>query len=459
MTDRRELDRSRPPVAGEARLFSFPRISRQRIRGGLELVLAPLDHLSMVSLELVSPAGAERDPAGAAGLAYLTGELLDEGTQTASAVDIALAADRLGRSLSTGAGWHTGYLAQQVLSRHLDSALELMAGVMTSASFPDSELERLRREQEVDLLQRQDRPSLLANDRLQRELYGDSPYGSPIAGTAASVRSLRRDQVQNFYRRHYRPAHTALLAAGDFDPDRLAALADKVLGGPEEPPVAAPPEIVPRPREGRTVHLIDRPGASQTELRMGHASLSRNDPDFVPFSVLNVLLGGKFTSRINLNLRERRGFTYGASSRLTPRRGPAPFVVSTAVATESAGAAVREVLHEMERIQQEEVTEDELEDARSYLMGVFPYTLQTLEGIVQRLENLVLYDLPDDYYDGYPDLVRAVDRATVLKMARRHLQPDRLAVVAAGPTEILRPQLEQLGAEVQAASYASEAAP
>jgi len=398
----------------------------------------------MVAMELLAPAGAERDPAGAEGLGQLTGELLDEGTRRSTAEEIARTTDRLGESLTTGAGWHVGYASIQVLAQHLDPALELLAEVMTEASFPFEEVERLRREQEAELLQRRDRPGLLALDRLSQVLYSGGRYASPIPGTEASVRDLRREQIVEHYRLLYRPGNLALLAVGDFDPTRLLATAEALLGRgePSTPPPA--PGIQPPAHNEVTVHLVDRPGAAQTELRMGHASLSRLDPDFVPFLVLNVLLGGKFTSRINLNLRERHGYTYGASSRLSIRRGPAPFVISSAVATESTGAAVLEVLREMERLQQEPVDPRELEDGRDYLTGVFPYTLQTLDGVMQRLESMILYDLPDDYYDRYRELLGAVERDTILEVARRHLQPSRMAVVAAGPVDRLRPQFDEL---------------
>lgn len=438
------LDRSRPPQPAEPRSFDFPQIERHRLPGGSEVLLAVQAELPMVALELLAPAGAERDPSGAKGLAYLTGELLDEGTRSSTAEEIAWKADRLGSSLATGAGWHMGYARLQTLTPQLGRSLELMAEVMTTASFPASEVERLRREQETELIKRRDRPGLQAADRLHRELYGETPYGSPLQGEPESLRHLDREDILDFYGHHYRPAATTLLAVGDLDAETLLPLASKLLNGGDPETVPPPAAIEARPRDNVTFHVVDRPGASQTELRIGHAGLSRLDPDFVPFSVLNMTLGGKFTSRINLNLRERHGYTYGASSRQAVRRGPAPFTISTAVATEATGAAVGEVLLEMERLRQEPMSPQELEDSRDYLIGVFPYTLQTLGGVMRRMENLVIFDLPADFYRRYPDLLREVDRESLLEIARRHLHPDRVAVVAAGPAEVVRPQLEKL---------------
>ncbi|HEX5758503.1 MAG TPA: insulinase family protein, partial [Thermoanaerobaculia bacterium] len=213
-------------------------------------------------------------------------------------------------------------------------------------------------------------------------------------------------------------------------------------GGAAPPP---PPEVRPAPLAGITVHVVDRPAAAPTELRLGHAGLPRRHPDYSPLVVLNTLLGGQFTSRINLNLRERHGYTYGAHSRFVGRQGPGPFLVSAAVATEVAGAAAREVLGELARIQEEPVPAAELEETRDYLIGVFPYTVQTIGDLAKRLEVLATYGLPDDYFESYLDRVRQVTAEEVQTLARRHLDPRRIAVVAVGPAERLEGQLSALG--------------
>lgn len=438
-------DRSAPPPAGEPRPFSFPGFERRRLEGGPEVILAPWGETPLVCLEILTPAGAEHEEVGRRGLAHLVGEMLDEATTSSSAEELARRADRLGSSLSTGAGWHAGYLNLQVLNRHVAPALELMAEVLTSATFPAEDLERLRREQLADLLQRRDRPSLRAQDRLHRVLYGDSSYGSPLQGTREDVSSLTREDLLGYYRDHYHPAGATLMVLGNFEAEPLLESARGLLGGSGDFTPPEPKEVEPLPRHGITVHVLDRPGAAQTELRVGHAGISRLHPDFVPFSVANAALGGKFTSRINLNLRERHGFTYGANSRLQVRRGPAPFMVAAAVATESTGAATREVLHELRRLRQEPLSQEELEDTKSYMSGVFPYTLRTLEGVVQRLENITVFGLPDDHYDHYLEELLAVSRDDALEAAREHIHPEEVAVVAAGPAEELRPQLEELG--------------
>ena len=284
-----------------------------------------------------------------------------------------------------------------------------------------------------------------ASNELARALYGDGPYGSPLIGTEATTGAITRDDVEAFYQRHILPAGSALLAIGDIEPESFAASAEELLGGwISTGPRGASPEIRPERRKRVSVTIVDRPEAAQTELRLGHPGVARNHPDYPVLQVMNSLLGGKFTSRINLNLRERHGFTYGANSRFTARRGPGPFVVSTAVANDVTGRAVREILSELRRIRDERVGDDELAETRSYIEGVFPYTLQGLDGLASRIHSLKLHDLPDDYYDHYLCQIRETTPQDVQEVAQRHLHPELIAIVAAGPAEDLRSQLESL---------------
>ncbi len=235
---------------------------------------------------------------------------------------------------------------------------------------------------------------------------------------------------------------------GDFDPEDLLREAEAAFAeDPAETPGAIPrqPEIRPVLPPGISVHLVDRPGAAQTELRVGHVGVSRTHPDYIPLIVLNTLLGGKFTSRINLNLRERHGYTYGATSRFVARMGPGPFLVNAAVATESAGASAREVLHELRAIREGLVEPEELSETQSYMQGVFPYTVQTIGDLAKRLETLTLFGFPDDYYMRYLDRIAAVTREEILEMAQRHIDPARAVVVAVGPADVLEPQFEGVG--------------
>lgn len=442
----RPVDRAVPPPPGEIRPFRFPPFERTTLGNGLSVLAARLPGVPLVSLELILPAGGQYDPAALRGLSTLTQSVIDEGTARRTALEIAASVERLGGYVTAGADWDVGYLATGLLARHRTAGLELLAEIVTTPTFPEAELERLRRQRLAEILRRTQDPAALADDRAAQEIYRGTVYAGSLLGTEETVTAITRDSMVDFYRRHCTLAGSSLIAVGDFDPAELLAEVVALFGRSDEgriPP--APPEIVPSPLPGIGVHVVDRAGAAQTELRLGHAGVPRTHPDYIPLGVMNTLLGGKFTSRINLNLRERHGFTYGATSRFTARMGPGPFLVGSAVATESAGAAAREVLAELSRIRRELVEPEELSETRSYMAGVFPYTVQTIGDLVKRMETLAVYGLPDDYFDTYVEEISRVTREEILEVAQRHLDPERMAVVAVGPADVLEPQLAELG--------------
>jgi zinc protease len=443
---RPRVDRSAPPPPREIRLYRFPPFLRTRLPNGLTVFAARMPGLPLVSLEMTAPAGAQYDPPGQAGIATLTSSVMDEGTTRRSSQEIAATAERLGGYFTTGADWDVGYLATGLLSNHRREGLELLAEVLTTPTFPGEEVERLRRQRVAEILRRRQDPSALADDRFQLEVFRGTVYAEPLYGTEESLPGLDRDALLGFYRDHYGFAGSALLAVGDFDPEELLRETEAAFGTASTPgPVPARPEIRPTPPREVSVHLVDRPGAAQTELRLGHLGVPRTDPDYAELLVLNTLLGGKFTSRINLNLRERHGYTYGATSRFSTRQGPGPFTVAAAVETAAAGAAAREVLHELRRIRESLVEPEELAETVGYIVGVFPYSLQTVGDVSRRLENLAVFDLPDDYYTRYLERIAAITREEIQDVARRHLDPERIVVVAVGPAEVLEPQFEGVG--------------
>lgn len=438
------LDRSVPPPAGRSRPFHFPPFLRHRLANGLEVLAGRVAGVPLVSLELVTPAGGQQDPPGKEGLAALTAGVIDEGTRRRNALEIAAHVEQLGGYFVAGVDWDEGYLATGLLSPHLHSGLELLAEVATEPTFPEAEIERLRKQRLTELMRRSHDPSLLAEDRLAAVVYRGTVYDHPLSGLPQVVEALDRDDLVGFYRSYYTLAGSKLIAVGDLDPEALVRDAEALFSAlPAGPPARS--EIRPAPLSGVEIHVVDRPGSAQTELRIGHAGVPRSEPDYIPLIVLNTLLGGKFTSRINLNLRERHGYTYGASSRFTPRLGPGPFIVDAAVATESTGAAAAETLKELWRIREDLVEPHELEETLSYVSGVFPYTFQTASDLAKRLETLAVYGLPDDYFERYLERLPTITREEILAVARRHIHPDRIAVVAVGSAEALVPQLEPLG--------------
>ncbi len=439
------LDRSSPPSPGPVRPFAFLPFERHQLDDGLVLFAAPKRDVPLTSFELLGPMGASLDPPGRSGLAALTAAMLDEGTTSKTSREIAAGAERIGGYLSTTTDWDSVSLATGVVSSRADVALRLLAEVVCEPTFPEDELERLRDRVLAEIRRRRVVPSALAAVQFARALYGDSPYGWPVIGTTDSVSSTSRAEIERFYREHLLSTPITLIAVGDFEVDELRDRARKALGrlangalGPLPPP---------QDTEGGDagVYLVDRPEAVQTELRLGHVGVERRHPDFTTLAVMSFLLGGKFTSRLNLNLRERHGFTYGIFSSFSRRRARGPFTVSSAVNTENVGAAIAEIRGELERLVAEPVTAEELEETKSYILGVFPYTVQSLEGISARLRDIAVHDLPLDHWQRYPAEVQAVTIEDVQLAARRHLDPDRLTVVAVGPETELRPQLEPFG--------------
>jgi zinc protease len=306
-------------------------------------------------------------------------------------------------------------------------------------------VERVRDERVSGIVQRRGTPSSAADEAANRWIFAPgTPFARPLGGMLRTLRGVGREEVAAFHAARYRPDATTLVAAGDASVDEIVALAERWFGDWEGGAGAVAPAAV-RPRvEGTTVVLLDRPGAVQSELRVGHVGIERTAPDYFAATVMNAILGGTFSSRLNLNLRERLGYTYGASTTFATRRQPGPFSMSTAVATEATAHAVSETLRELRAMQEAEVTPDELDDARNYLAGVFPLGLQTTDGVAGKLSTIATFRLPDDYYEHYRERLLAVTAAEVLEAARTRLWPDRAAVVISGDAARIRGELEAL---------------
>ncbi len=439
-----DFDRRRPPAPGPLRSFAFPEFFRERLAADLELCFLPRAGVPLAFLELLLPRGADGEAFGARGLATLTASMLDEGTQRRSSQEIAAAMEGLGSQLNTTADWDGTYLSATVGTEDLERGVDLLAEVALEPTFPEREIDRLRRQRLAELQRRSVQPDFVAARELARAIYGDHVYGDTLLGDASSVAAVTRGSVASWYEGKLRPAGRILIAVGDFEPDLLRTLARARLVG-ADPTSTTPPHLSVPPVNGLRVLIVDRAEASQTELRLGQTGLPVGHPDRVPLHVANTLLGGSFMSRINLNLREGLGITYGAYSRLSTRRGPGPFVIGAAVDSPAVGRAVREIVGELVRLREEPAPAAEVADATSYLIGTFPYTVQTLDGLAGRIEELVLHGLPDDYFRRLPEELAAIDAATVQRAAAAHLHPERLAVVAVGPARELAPQLGNLG--------------
>lgn len=440
------LDRSQVPVVGAPGALELPEIQDYTLANGVRVVLAQRATLPLVSLELQFRGGASAHPAAKAGLAALAADMLDEGTRTRSALDIADAVDILGATLSSTAGYDASQLRLSVLARRFPEALAILADVVMNPTFPEAELRRVREERLARVVQRSDVPAALADDAFARVLYGaDHPYGAPLLGTTESLSALGRDDVVSFHRARYAPGQATLVVAGDVSRERLDSLLAGAFAGWEGR--GEDPAPLPTPPAGgaRTVHVVDKPGAAQTEIRLGRVAVARSTEGYYPLTVLNTVLGGSFTSRLNSRLREEKGYTYGAGSYFDMRRAPGPFEASAAVATAVTDSAVLDFVAEIEAMGDTLVPAAELARAKNYLALRLPQRFESLDDVVRRLAELTAYDVPLRFWEEYVPGVLAVDDRAVRAAARDVLDASGMTIVVAGDRASIEGPLRALG--------------
>lgn len=451
------LDRNREPLPGAIRTFAFPPAERRRLGNGLQTVIARHGDLPLVTVRIVVDAGAGAEGPAEQGLATLTANALEGGTERLDGAALAWELERLGVQLETWVTWDALHVACTALREQLPAVLTLLSEVVRTPAFPSGEVERLREEQLAALLQRQVEPRALADDMASHFIFAPaSLYGRPVLGRRETVAGFDPDAVARFHAAHFAPRGTAIVLTGAVAADEAHALLERTFGTWQAKSVAS--EVAaPEARARRTtVHLVDRPGSVQSELRLGHLGLARSHPDYFPVLVMNGILGGTFTSRLNLSLRERHGFTYGVRSSFAFRRRPGPFVIQTAVGSDVTVRAAREALNEIALLLEQGPTEAEVASARHYLAGVFPLELQTTEQLAARLAELVIFDLPEDYFEHYRARITAVTREQVIEAARAHVRPAELAIVVVGDADALQQELEALAlAPVQRHSLSS----
>lgn len=433
------------PAPAPPRPYQFPRFYRSRLPNGLQLVAAPIAKLPLATVIALTDAGAVAEPAGKEGVAHLTAQLLLEGTERSDGAKLTQRFELLGATADSYADWDAAGARLTALTENLSAAFELLAEVVRTPAFRERDVERLKAERLAELLQLRAEPRGLADELFTRFLYEPrSRFARPEGGDESSVAALDADDVRAFYRARYQPAATTIIIAGDVTPESAAALVERAFGD-WSGPAPTPSRTTDRPvRTGRAVHVVSKADAPQSELRIGHVGLPRTHPNYFPAVVMNAVLGGLFNSRVNLNLREAHGYTYGAFSSFDWRRQAGPFVVSTAVQSEVTGPSAREVLIEIDRIRAEPIGAEELSLATSYLDGVFPIRYETTAAIATALTGMVVYGLPEDYFDVYRDRVRGVTRDDVLRAAREHLHPEALQLLIVGDPAVVRPPLESL---------------
>jgi zinc protease len=437
------------PTPGAPRPYEFPAIARAEFDNGLTILVADLPGRPLTSASIVVPTGAVDEPPDQGGAAVLAARALTEGTERFDAVGLIEATERLGASLHADAGWDATSISVEVPTTRLRPALELLAEVLLRPTFPAGEVERLRDERLNDLLQAQADPRRRADEAFIGTIYAqESPYHRPSGGTRETVETLDARVVRGAYARTGDPSRATLVIGGDLGGQDVLSMVRDLLGtwaGPGSAGGGGGRILDTAASTERTIRVVHRPGAVQTEIRVGHRGLPRRIPDFHAVSVMSAILGGLFNSRLNMQLREAKGYTYGASAGFDMRRGAGPFSARAAVNTEVTVPAVLDMLAELERMCDTRVEASELDAARDFLIGVFPLRFETPGAVVGALAGLAIHGLPVEELVEYRGRIEAVDIDAVAAAARDHLDVDRAAIVLVGDADAFGAALEAAG--------------
>jgi len=437
-------DRSRPPAVGTAPALRVPAVDRRTLGNGLKVWIVPSHKVPLAHVQLAFKAGTGIDPAGKFGLSSLTADMLDEGAGTRNALEIADAIDFLGADLSTRTTDDASFVDLHVPSARLADALPIMADVVMHPTFAAGDLDRLRKERLTSLIEAQDDPEQLVQLAFPRLLFGATArYGTSGIGTASTIQGFTPDDLKKFHSTHYLPGNALLVVTGDVTPDTLVPLLEQTFRGWTGTAPATTPPAVPASSAARKIFLIDKPGAAQSQIRIGSIAVARSTPDYFPLRVLNTILGGACTTSQKANMREQHGYAYGAFSTFDMRLAPGPFYASAGVQTDKTSEALHEFFVELKRIR-EPIPDDELKKAANYLSLLLPRNFETTQGVATSMSQLYVYSLPDDFYATYADRVRAVTAADLKRVADKYIVPDKLKVVIVGDRKTIEPGIRAL---------------
>jgi predicted Zn-dependent peptidase len=426
-------DRSKPPALGPAPELKLPPIQKATLSNGLPVLLVESHEVPLVQVNLLILTGSADDPAGKFGVASLTAAMLDEGAGQRTALQIADDVEFLGAALETSSSFDASAVRLNVPSARLEAGLPIMADVALRPTFPQAELERLRQERLTTLIQARDDAAQVAPLAFSRVVFGGMHrYGTAAMGTPSTLKAFTTMDLRAFHSAMYQPSSATLVVAGDVRADTVLPLLEKQFGGWKAAGAATRTQVSQSPQlTERQVTIIDMPGAEQSQVRIGWVGVPRSTPDYFTLQVLNTILGGSFTSRLNQNLREKHQFTYGASSRFDMRLAPGPFFAGAGIQTDKTSDALREFFTELNAIGSP-VNAEELTKAKNYIALGFPSEFETIEDLASHIEEMVVYKLPDNYFGRYVANIQAVTVEAVQKAAATYIQPGKFAVVIAG---------------------------
>jgi zinc protease len=416
----------------------------QTLPNGLQVVAVLHHEQPAVSMRLLIRAGSAADPTAKTGLAHLTAALLDQGTSTQSASQFNDAIDFIGGSVNTGAGSDLSYANMVVMKDSFDSSLRMLSDMVRHPSFADAEIARQRQQLLSSLQVSFDDPDFIANAVFDRLVYGFHPYGMPQSGTPATLASITRADLVAFHQKYFVPNNAILAIVGDVTAEEAFASVRRVFGDWERHDVPAAPPVEP-PSPTRRVVVVNKPDAVQTEVRVGHIGIPRNHPDYMAVNLAIRILGGEGSNRLHQVLRTARGLTYGAQADFDTYKESGDFQAETNTRTAATGEVLRLIVDEFWRLQRDRVSDRELSDAKAYLTGSFPLTIETPNAIAMQILNVVFFGLPIEQLQTFRDRVNAVSVDDVQRVARLYLKPDRLSVVLVGNASAFTSQLQGVG--------------
>jgi zinc protease len=427
-----------------AREVTFPPYDVRSLPNGLQVVVVMHHEQPIVSLRLLVRAGSALDPAGKAGVATLTAALLDQGTKTRSAIDIADTVDTLGATLTTGAATDLSFANLVVMRDSVEAGLGLLSDVVRHPAFAPGEVERQRQQALSTLLVNAEDPGYVASMVFDRLVFGSHPYGLPGAGTPDTLPAITPDDLHSFHDRYFAPNNAILAIVGDVAVEEAFAAAERVFGEWERRSVSAP-AAAETPSASRRLVVVDKPDAVQTEIRVGQLTIPRTHPDYLAMDLAIKILGGEGSNRLHRVLRSERGLTYGAEAELQALQQAGDVAADTNTRTETTGEVLRLIFDEIAKLQRERVRDRELSDAQAYLAGSFPLTIETPDAIAAQVLNVLFYGLPLSELQTYAERLSAVTPEDIQRVASAYLRPDRLSVVLVGNASKFTSQLKGLG--------------
>jgi zinc protease len=423
--------RSQAPAPLPPRPITIPAAHETVLANGLTVVVVEDSRLPLISYRLAFRVGGAFDPPLLPGLTDLLAGLLPEGTESRSSREIADEVARMGASISAGANSDYTIVAASALSSFNDRILDLMAEIVLQPSFPENEVELAKQNTKESLRQQRAQPSFLASEMVSRVMFGEHPY-SLVAPTPESIDRSSRDEFVRFHREKFVPNSAVFIVVGNVKHEEIVARIESLFSTWERGADLVTNFPAPPPRTKRTAYLVDRRGSAQSNIVIANSGIVRTSPDYFPMLLMHTVLGANASSRLFMNLREEKGYTYGAYSNLDARRTAGTFRATAEVRTPVTGDSLKEFFYELNRIRTELVSAKEISDAKSYLTGVFPIRLETQEGLTDQLVQIKMLNLPDNYLQLYRDRVQAVTAEEIQRVATTYVKPDEAAVIIVG---------------------------